>query len=777
MANYIPKLVFAPNNPATVVFDTPPEGDPFGEAIGTEKEQVRSVGGQLFTSEFYDYTTFTLRFILQSNAVAVRLKSLFKNLGLKGETFLYYPHSDDDTIVYGVELNSESVNFNRDHPDGQGGFLWSFEFELINVTKLRPRIVRTSRSPGPQTRAPGPVVNLRTISVDSTFARIAWEQPTDSGTSPLQSFETKLGENGDISTIVDIMQEMETMPPNLNAGTMYEYFVRAVNTENLKGPWESVEFTTTAAVQALSAVRNLRATDIQHNQITIEWDEPLHNGGSDIEHYQTKITAPIVVPSVGSFSTSTKRYTFRNLSANNTYTFSVRAWNGTVAGTDATLQVTTSAAPPPPAPQAPTDVKLMLGGVAENSRTLFVTFDWPTGVGSDSVTGFKVYCAPRGSSAATFASSVRRIAATGQASRNDYTVATSVTVPVRRPRAVTYEAYVVAINSSGDSEHSARASVTVPRTYRFDLHRNRRDDDDDYVYTDDFGDYNSSFDGLTFDLSDSTNWEAGRRSNYPRYAFANRDFAPLGISAMELSLTDATEMCIAAQITRRESSTVEKRILLLERRGGLAPFTFTPKRFIAPTADETTFVNAMTSFQATHTSGVSYTRYVWSTNGHNAILASRFGFPNAVDFLLYMNHASSISEFQTQGLCAIGRYLYVLDRNRTTIFCYDIISGSRVTSREFSIPSGNLWHAMWSNGVNIWIIGEPTSNRRSSNVKVYCYDVSTEARDNSKEFNIMNAHTFYNGNYDIGGLVALQDHFVLNRSSLSTIFELRAYKI
>ena len=242
MANFIPRLKFGIDDLTNVIFDTPPEGDPQGETLGTNREQIRSLSGQLFTSDLYDYTRFTLKFVLQSNAVALKLKSAFKEYGLKGETFIYYPHSDDDTISFSVELDDNDITFNRDYPDGQGGFLWSFEFSLTSVDKTAPRVVRfiPPEPPAPPS-AIGAVRNLRTTNIGQTLVDLAWDEPTDTGGLPIQDYDVLF------NSVTEPTVEKTEQLTGLVAGTDYSVQVRARNTNGVLGPYETLSFTTEAA--------------------------------------------------------------------------------------------------------------------------------------------------------------------------------------------------------------------------------------------------------------------------------------------------------------------------------------------------------------------------------------------------------------------------------------------------------------------------------------------------------------------------------------------------
>ena len=761
MANFIPVLNFGPGEGLVLTFETPPEGDPLGESIATEKEQVRSVGGQLFTAEFYDYTTFNLRFILQSNATAVKLKRLFHDFALKGESFRYYPHSDDDTISYEVELESESVSFARNYPDGQGGFLWSFEFTLISVTKLRPRIVRRNPGPrGPQTRSPGAVQNLRNTALTSTSIEVRWDEPDDTGSSALEKYEVRLGMDGSLMDATEVQARDGFNITGLDAGEDYTIYVRAVNAESLRGPWESIDVSTSERVSVVSDVRNLRATETTHNSVTLAWDEPLDTGGSAISLYDVEITVPVVrTINTPSDIKDTRMIQITGLNGLTQYTFRVRAKNeDNVFGPWSTVMVTTIAAPAQMVPTAPTNLVLRQKTINEDgtdvlSRQLEVQFDWPTGGGSSSITSFGIFTEPENAFKPAD-SRTRTQDVTGVTQRTNLVYDTPWRLSLYRDYPTKWFARVWGVNANGIGP-SASAEYTAPVNFRVDFHGNKVKKDGSYPKSNNFGSRVTS--PISIDLTSNQRWQ--HSFTYIPYRFARSSTQYVALLAMALSVTDKTYMAISGQFVWDGQSTPQRRLLLL-RRSGVSPFDFV----VASRIQESGHIAALTSFEQSNR-----TRYLYLKYGDSTVYITQpDDFAATTEKPFRLTHASQETLFRNNGACMVGNYLYVIDYLSNKIFCYNINTGARQTSREITLISGTRPWNLWTNGVHIWFVGSKSrSDIRTDHV--YCYKLSTKTRDTSLEFDFPRS-----GNT---GLVAFNDVFVISESTQSTPSALVGYAI
>ena len=428
MANFIPVLSFGPDPELTVTFDTPPEGDPQNETLATEKEQVRSVGGQLFTSDFYDYKTFTLRFILQSNALALKLKRVFEDHALKGESFTYFPHSDDSSIRFGVELQSESVTFNRDHPDGLGGFLWSFEFTLINVNKTAPRITRLGPAPTPVPTAPDPVRRLFTTEVEQTTIDIGWDAPISTGSSQLKHYEVSI-KQGNAAAVVSTTVSLTRQFTGLVANTAYTITVAAVNDDDLKSSVKTLSVTTARAPLAPpTAVRNFAASEITTTGAKFTWDAPTSSGSTALFLYELSWAKVGENPSLEEIvdASTTETTVVDEFEANTQYEATIFARNSNVHpdatkikrdGPTTKIRFRTLVAI-----VAPTAVQnLIAANVGEETATLRWNAPSSTGGGAATITKYQVKVSGANDSTAVDVTSGTTHALTGLTARTQYT--------------------------------------------------------------------------------------------------------------------------------------------------------------------------------------------------------------------------------------------------------------------------------------------------------------------------------------------------------------------
>ena len=771
MANFIPQLEFGPDSDLVVIFDSPPEGDPQNEALGTEKEQVRSVGGQLFTSEFYDFTTYNLRFILQSEAVAQKLKRLFRDYALKGQSFNYYPHSDEPTS-FSVELEDESVTFKRDYPDGQRGFLWSFEFTLVSVAKTAPRIIRSTRSipPAPQ-EAPAAVEALQLKANGITTATISWEPPEDTGTSPLREYNVRLGTTGQLQQVALGAGDGEVAHSlaNLAASTNYTLFVRAVNTQGLAGPWASIGITTLAQTATISAVRNLRVSDVSTTELGFDWDVPIYNGGSAIASYRVDL-----VDSQGTdhgMTVTTTEASFTGLSPSTTYNYQVRATNADGQDGPWTSGTIQTASIVPQAPQAPQNVVLRLPrSDVENRRNLYVTFDWPGGSNAESVTQFKVYCYLKGTSVEMQEANVRTLDAAGITDRTGLDSITNLVIPTTRHGDQTYLAYIVAVNTSGDSVRSNVAELILPRTFSRDFLGNKRSRTGRYVLSDDYGDQDSNYledNDFGFDLSTTSSWAGSETYE----VHTPTRLGALGTFALETiapSLTQLSRIVIGGHFKIGDSSSIVTRLMLLQRRS-TDPFWFQPYNVIKSSGN----IYGLTPYKVGNETHYIYLKWGDATV---RITQQESNFGDSVSSF-EMTHATSDSHYHNSGCCVVNNNLYVFDFNDSKVYVYNLLTRKRDESLEIDLPQYIYPVSPWTDGYYIWFLG--SSKFRFNQVirdRMYCINVITKSRVSARRFSLVGSSEVAGINFF--GLMAYNEAFLsIINSTGGADYLMRAWKL
>ena len=129
--NFIPKITYTElvtATPKTVTFDSPPEGDPFGESYKTMQSSSRSSAGVKQTQYNYTIKSYALNFNFQSETVKDAFEDFYLNHASKGGTFKYFPSSDEVDFET-FELSIRDQKFSRPIPSATPGE-YEYDFRL-----------------------------------------------------------------------------------------------------------------------------------------------------------------------------------------------------------------------------------------------------------------------------------------------------------------------------------------------------------------------------------------------------------------------------------------------------------------------------------------------------------------------------------------------------------------------------------------------------------------------------------------------------------------------
>jgi hypothetical protein len=134
--NFIPKIEYVQRVTGltkTVTFDSPPEGDPFGESYRDSKVVTRSNDGTPQTQFNHTIKTISVEFIFQSEAVKNDVLE-FRETAKYGGTFKYFPSSDEvDFEEY--KLDGRQIDLGRPIPAATPGeFEYDFKLDLSRVS-------------------------------------------------------------------------------------------------------------------------------------------------------------------------------------------------------------------------------------------------------------------------------------------------------------------------------------------------------------------------------------------------------------------------------------------------------------------------------------------------------------------------------------------------------------------------------------------------------------------------------------------------------------------
>jgi len=134
--NFIPKIEYTELGTGlekTFTFDSPPEGDPFGESYKPSLKKTKSNNGRQQVQFNYIEKLYSLTFIFQSEATKAAVEDWYLNHAIKGGKFNYFSSSDElDYETF--NLSSRGLKFSRPIPTGViGNFEYDFKLAFERV--------------------------------------------------------------------------------------------------------------------------------------------------------------------------------------------------------------------------------------------------------------------------------------------------------------------------------------------------------------------------------------------------------------------------------------------------------------------------------------------------------------------------------------------------------------------------------------------------------------------------------------------------------------------
>jgi len=137
--NFIPKIEYTDildGLPKSFTFDSPPEGDPFGEEVRPNIKVTKSNNGRKQVQFNYLEVKYKLQFIFQSEAVKNDFDEFFKRHAVRGASFRYFP-SSDEVDFFQCTLASRTVSYARPIPAATlGEFEYDFSFEIERLENV-----------------------------------------------------------------------------------------------------------------------------------------------------------------------------------------------------------------------------------------------------------------------------------------------------------------------------------------------------------------------------------------------------------------------------------------------------------------------------------------------------------------------------------------------------------------------------------------------------------------------------------------------------------------
>ncbi len=131
--DFKPRIVWGDALDQVVVFEFPPEGDPFGESFEAANVTTTAADGGQQNNQQFAVRIYKLNFIFITGAIQAEFDAFVLAWGSLKKSFLYYPHTDVETGVITCTLVNDKIEYGRPQPDAGGGFLHTFTISLRTV--------------------------------------------------------------------------------------------------------------------------------------------------------------------------------------------------------------------------------------------------------------------------------------------------------------------------------------------------------------------------------------------------------------------------------------------------------------------------------------------------------------------------------------------------------------------------------------------------------------------------------------------------------------------
>ncbi len=292
-----------------------------------------------------------------------------------------------------------------------------------------------SATTGPAPAAPS---NLAATAVSTSKINLTW---TDNATNE-GGFKLERSTNGGSFALIALLTINTTSFSNsgLSAATTYTYRVRAYEGPN-DSPYSNTASATTQAAPA--APSNLAATTLSSSQIKLTWTDNSNNeGGFKLERSTDGVSFTLITTLVA----NTTSYTNISLTAATTYTYRIRAYEGTnYSAYSNTASATTQSAPAAPSNLAATTL---------SSSQIKLT--WTDN--SNNEGGFKL---ERSTDGVNFTLITTLVSNTTSYTNSSLTAATTYTYRIRAYEGTNYSAYSNTATATTQPPPAAPSDLTA----------------------------------------------------------------------------------------------------------------------------------------------------------------------------------------------------------------------------------------------------------------------------------------------------------------------------
>ncbi|KAK6110371.1 Fibronectin type III domain family protein [Brugia pahangi] len=178
-----------------------------------------------------------------------------------------------------VVINDDVVEIKFKNPKKEDAGKWTLELSNSGGTALAPFEVMIKDKPKP------PKGPLETKNVTAKGCDLIWNAPDTDDSSPVQGYVVEMQEGDGKWTKIGETKQTEFKVKSLKEHGQYKFRVKAVNDVGQSEPLISETITAKNPYSVPDKPKNMTATDISKNSLSLQWEAPDNDGGSPVEKY------------------------------------------------------------------------------------------------------------------------------------------------------------------------------------------------------------------------------------------------------------------------------------------------------------------------------------------------------------------------------------------------------------------------------------------------------------------------------------------------------------
>uniref|UniRef100_A0A1I7VVS1 non-specific serine/threonine protein kinase n=1 Tax=Loa loa TaxID=7209 RepID=A0A1I7VVS1_LOALO len=178
-----------------------------------------------------------------------------------------------------VVINDDVVEIKFKNPKKEDAGKWTLELSNSGGSALAPfEVIVKDKPKSPK----GP---LETKNVTAKGCDLKWDPPDADDSSPVQGYIVEMQEGDGKWTKIGETKQTEFKVKSLKENGQYKFRVKAVNDVGQSEPLTSETITAKDPYSTPDKPKNMIATDISKDSLSLQWEAPDNDGGSPIEKY------------------------------------------------------------------------------------------------------------------------------------------------------------------------------------------------------------------------------------------------------------------------------------------------------------------------------------------------------------------------------------------------------------------------------------------------------------------------------------------------------------